>query len=44
MVKIGNELRSEIETVALSGKTLASFARKKETQTAVLEQARKTLG
>jgi len=44
MVKISNALRREIEKVALSGKTLASFARKKETQTAVLEQARKTLG
>ena len=43
MVKIGNALRNEIEKVALSGKTLASFARKKETQNVLLEQARKTL-
>ena len=44
MVKIGNALRSEIEKVALSGKTLASFSRKRAVQNAVLERANNVLG
>jgi len=43
MVKIGNALRNEIEKVALSGKTLASYARKRETQNVLLDQAQRTL-
>ena len=43
MIKIGNALRNEIEKVALSGKTLASFARKKAVQQTLLRQAYRVL-